>query len=126
MTFFVLIVAVACAVPTSFLMWFAVSAVIAVESLSLHDVFSRKFFAETAKNMKISRSTIFVVMVLVTAVFVPMFASVAKRQAADAAAGFKCTCGCRRCEETARKVEGMIKYFALDEDDLRGNEENGD
>ena len=62
------------------------------------------------------------VMAVCMIVFVPFAFDAAEK--ISAANNGKCTCQCSKCKATAERVEAVIRYLALDDEDLYGIKEN--
>ena len=72
--------------------------------------------------MSWSVKSAFVVMIICMIVFVPcVFDAVEKIAAANRG---ECTCQCKKCKAVAERVEAVIRYLALDGEDLYGIKEN--
>ena len=104
--------------------WFLISILAAVTELSIREVFSPKLFSKIWSNL----TTLwlikfaFVVMAVCMIVFVPFAFDAAEK--ISAANNGECTCQCRKCKATAERVEAVIRYLALDDEDLYGIKEN--
>lgn len=108
----------------SFVMWFLISILVAVTELPVREVFSAKLFSEIRSNLMMSWSvkSAFVVMIICMIVFVPCaFDAMEKISAANRG---ECTCKCKKCKAVADRVEAVIRYLALDDEDLYGIKEN--
>ena len=104
--------------------WFLISIFAAVTELSIREVFSPKLFSKIWSNL----TTLwlikfaFVVMAVCMIVFVPFAFDAAEK--ISAANNGECTCQCSKCKATAERVEAVIRYLALDDEDLYGIKEN--
>lgn len=108
----------------SFVMWFLISALVAVKELSIREVFSPKLFSEIWSNLTMAWSikSAFAVMTVCMIVFVPCTFDAAEK--ISAANRGECTCQCKKCKAVAERVEAVIRYLALDDEDLYGVKEN--
>ena len=104
--------------------WFLISIFAAVTELPVREVFSSKLFSEIWSNLKASWSikSMFAVMAVCAIVFTPCAFDAAEK--ISAANHGECTCQCRKCKATAERVEAVIRYLALDDEDLYGIKEN--
>lgn len=104
--------------------WFLISILIAITELSIREVFSPKLFSEIWSNLAMSWSikSAFVVMVVYMIVFTPCAFDAAEK--ISAANRGECTCQCKKCKAAADRVEAVIRYLALDDEDLYGIKEN--
>ena len=104
--------------------WFLISILAAVTELSIREVFSPKLFSKIWSNL----TTLwlikfaFVVMVVCMIVFAPFAFDAAEKILA--VNNGECTCQCSKCKATAERVEAVIRYLALDDEDLYGIKEN--
>jgi len=107
-----------------FAMWFLISALVAVKELPVREVFSAKLFSEIRSNLTMSWSvkSAFAVMAVCMIVFAPCAFDAAEK--ISAANRGECTCQCKKCKAVAERVEAVIRYLALDDEDLYGVKEN--
>lgn len=107
-----------------FAMWFLISIFVAVAELPIREVFSAKLFSEIWSNLTMSWSVkfAFVVMAVCMIVFAPCVFDAARK--ISAANRGECTCQCKKCKAVAERVEAVIRYLALDDEDLYGVKEN--
>jgi len=105
-------------------MWFLISIMIAITELSIREIFSPKLFSEIWSNLTMSWSikSAFVVMAVCMIVFAPCAFDAAEK--ISAANRGECTCQCKKCKAAAERVEAVIRYLALDDEDLYGVKEN--
>lgn len=104
--------------------WFLISIFAAVAELPIQEVFSSKLFSEIWSNLKTSWSikSAFVIMAVCMIIFTPCAFAAAEKISAEN--NGECTCQCRKCKATAERVEAVIRYLALDNEDLYGVKEN--
>lgn len=104
--------------------WFLISILIAITELSIREIFSPKLFSEIWSNLTMSWSikSAFVVMAVCMIVFAPCAFDAAEK--ISAANRGECTCQCKKCKAAAERVEAVIRYLALDDEDLYGVKEN--
>lgn len=104
--------------------WFLISILIAITELSIREIFSPKLFSEIWANLTMSWSikSAFVVMAVCMIVFAPCAFDAAEK--ISAANRGECTCQCKKCKAAAERVEAVIRYLALDDEDLYGVKEN--
>lgn len=72
--------------------------------------------------MSWSVKSAFVVMAVCMIVFAPCAFDAAEK--ISAANRGECTCQCKKCKAVAERVEAVIRYLALDDEDLYGVKEN--
>ena len=108
----------------SFVTQFLISILAAVTELSIREVFSPKLFSEIWSNLMTSWSikSQFVIMAVYTIIFTICAFDVTEKISAEN--NGECTCQCRKCKATAERVEAVIRYLALDDEDLYGVKEN--
>ena len=104
--------------------WFLISILIAITELSIREVFSSKLFSEIWSNLTMSWSvkSAFVVMAVCMIVFALCAFDAAEK--ISAANHGECTCQCKKCKAVTERVEAVIRYLALDDEDLYGVKEN--
>ena len=104
--------------------WFLISALVAITELSIREIFSLKLFSEIWSNLTMSWSfkSAFVVAAVCMIVFAPCAFDAAEK--ISAANRGECTCQCKKCKAVAERVEAVIRYLALDDEDLYGVKEN--
>lgn len=104
--------------------WFLISILVAITELSIREVFSLKLFSRIWSNLTISWSikSAFVVMAICMIVFAPYAFDAAEK--ISAANRGECTCQCKKCKAVTERVEAVIRYLALDDEDLYGVKEN--
>lgn len=104
--------------------WFLISIMVAITELSIREVFSPRLFSEIRSNLTMSWSirSAFVVMAVCMIVFAPCAFDAAEK--ISAATRGECTCRCKKCKAAAERVEAVIRYLALDDEDLYGVKEN--
>lgn len=64
----------------------------------------------------------FVIMAVYTIIFALCAFDVTEKISAENSG--ECTCQCMKCKATAERVEAVIRYLALDDEDLYGVKEN--
>ena len=111
-------------VIVGFTTYLLISILAAITELSIREVFSPKLFSEIWSNLATSWSikSAFVIMVICMIAFAPFAFDAAKK--ISAANNGECTCQCRKCKATAERIEAVIRYLALDDEDLYGIKEN--
>ena len=107
-----------------FMTYLLISILVAITELSIREVFSPKLFSEIWSNLATSWSikSAFVIMVICMIALAPYAFDAAEK--ISAANRGECTCQCRKCKATAERVEAVIGYLALDDEDLYGIKEN--
>lgn len=108
----------------SFAMWFLISILVAVIEVPVREVFSAKLFSEVRSNLMMSWSvkSAFIVMIICMIVFAPCTFDAAEK--ISAANRGECICKCKKCKAAADRVEAVIRYLALDDEDLYSIKEN--
>lgn len=111
-------------VVVSFVTLFLISILAAVIELPIREVFSPKLFSEIWSNLMTSWSikSQFAIMAVCMIAFTPCVFDAAEK--ISVANNGECTCQCRKCKATAERVEAVIRYLALDDEDLYGVKEN--
>ena len=111
-------------VVVSFVTLFLISILAAVIELPIREVFSPKLFSEIWSNLMTSWSikSQFAVMAVCMIAFTPCIFDAAEK--ISAANRGECICQCSKCKATAERVEAVIRYLALDDEDLYGVKEN--
>ena len=111
-------------VIVGFTTYLLISILAAITELSIREVFSPKLFSEIRSNLATSWSikSAFVIMVICMIALAPCAFDAAEK--ISAANRGECTCQCRKCKVAAERVEAVIGYLALDDEDLYGVKEN--
>ena len=111
-------------VIVGFTTYLLISILAAITELSIREVFSPKLFSEIWSNLATSWSikSAFVIMVICMIALVPYAFDAAEK--VSAANRGECTCQCSKCKAVAERVEAVIRYLALDDEDLYGVKEN--
>ena len=107
-----------------FATYLLISILVAITELSIREIFSPKLFSEIRSNLTMSWSikSQFAIMAVCMIAFTPCVFDAAEK--ISVANNGECTCQCRKCKATAERVEAVIRYLALDDEDLYGVKEN--
>jgi len=117
-----LLVLTVVSLATSLAIWVSIAVAAAVLELGMKKTFSWKLLSEIKSNMAASVKSMPVCMAVCT---IMVFASYAlSLRARPSAEKSGCACRCEKCENAARRVEAVIRYLALDDEDLYGDKEN--
>lgn len=120
----IMLFVLALSIAVSFAMRFLISILAAITELSIREIFSPKLFSEIWSNLATSWSikSTFVIMVICMIALAPCTFDAAEK--ISAANRGECACQCRKCKATTERVEAVIRYLALDDEDLYGIKEN--
>jgi len=102
--------------------WVMTSLVCAIKNLSLPEIFSAELFRELFWNMKLTRYYL-PVLLGIFAIYLMIVSSESKGLASNGCRCDKCEKTAEKLEEVSRRLEAVIKYYALDDDDLFGGDD---